>query len=186
MYFIYDCETAGKTKEFSILSLFGYVLDDNLNIIDEIDLKFKHKKYCVDLEALKYNGIDLHEHDKNALDIEECSVTLALFLNKHTRGKNILLTQVGHNIAWDFNFIQETVLRNYSDFFSRHSLDLASLALLLKLTGKLPHDFKISLENLTVYFDINKNGLKLHEAKTDVWVTLQIIKKIVKLLESQK
>ena len=61
-YFIVDAETGGKyAKEHSLLTLYGQILNKNLNVVDEIDLVVKPDDgiYRISADALETNKIDL-------------------------------------------------------------------------------------------------------------------------------
>ncbi len=173
-YFVYDCETGGRTTKYSLLTMYGQILDDSFEPVDEIDIKISSPTYVVEPEALAINQINLINLFKEGNDIATCRQKMSTFLVKHSNFRQEKITQVGHNIYFDMRFVKKNLLPNFDDFFSHHCLDTASTATLLKLMGKLPGDFKISLGNLAKHYQINHDNL--HNAKNDVIVTISVLR----------
>lgn len=178
-YFFHDFETGGFEKT-SILTYYAVVTDENFNKLDEIELFFKPKDgiYKVSAEALAINHIDLIEHSKISEEMEVCKSKLKDFLLKNTNYKSEKLYAAGHNIYFDNNLLKKHVFPEFNEFFFRHNLDTGGLGVLLKIVGKLPSDFNISLVNLAKHYGINSTGA--HNAKVDVLLTIMVLKCIIK------
>lgn len=187
-YFVTDTETGGLTKDFSLLTLYGAILNEDFEIIDEIELKIKpgHRKYVLLPEAMEINKIDIVAHDKEAKLESICADQLKTFLKKHIMlNNNEKLVLGGHNVYFDVMFIEEHLLFDFNDLFSRHRLDTGTLGLLLKLIGKFPQDEKISLENLAKCFGIKFENFA-HDARSDTKVTIEVLKCTLEALKTQK
>ena len=52
VYLAFDCETTGLLSTCNILTSYFVILDDNLNILDELDLKIKHDYYIIFTKSL--------------------------------------------------------------------------------------------------------------------------------------
>lgn len=186
-YFFNDAETGGLTPKQSLLTYYGAITDENFTIIDEIDLKIRPKDgiYRVEAQALAVNKIDIIEHDKVALPIEECRRLFRDFLLKHTKFKNEKLYSAGHNGYYDNAFVSKYLLPDFNDFFSRHCVDTAGLAVLLKGMGRLPKELKISLGSLAEHYGISFLT-HAHDAKSDVRVTIAVLKCMLNDITSRK
>lgn len=186
-YFFNDAETGGLTPKQSLLTYYGAVTDENFDIIDEIDLKIRPKDgiYRVEAAALAVNKIDIIEHDKTALPIADCQKQFRDFLLKHTKFKSEKLHPAGHNGYYDNAFVSKHLLPDFDHFFSRHCIDTACLAVLLKGMGRLPKDMKISLGSLAEHYGISFLT-HAHDAKSDVRVTIAVLKCMLNDLTSRK
>lgn len=189
-YFFYDTETGGPTADTSLLTLYGVVTDKNFNELDSIDLKMEPDDgvYLVKAAALDWNKIDLVEHAKVAVPYSTARAQLSQFLrnNNHNMGMEgeILLHSAGWNNSWDNDVLKKQLLPDFEIFFSRHRLDVAGLAVLLKSMGRLPADFHISLVNLGEHYKLDFLD-RAHDAKSDIWMTLSVLKCMLKDLNLQ-
>jgi DNA polymerase III epsilon subunit-like protein len=177
-----DIETGGVTSDKSLLTAYFVVIDEDLKTVyGELDLKIKPSDgvYNVTAEALEVNKIDLIQHDKEAVTEDKAATMLYEFLDKHAPSGTIKLTPLGHNVAFDINFIKERLTKNFNKFVSYRVLDTSSVCQFLKLTGKVSRDLEGSLEKLAAYFGISLNTL--HNAKDDTWLVVEILKRMVKL-----
>lgn len=179
-YLVHDFETGGL-ENTSVLTYYGAITDEKFNILDEIELNIRPEdgKYIITPEALKINKINIIEHYNNSISKNVCVEKITDFLLKNTKYKSEKLYTVGHNVHFD-NFLLKSHFLNssYSDFFFHHSLDVASIALLLKIVGRLPKDLNISLTNLAKYYKIDTSNA--HESKADVLITIAVLKCITK------
>lgn len=187
-YFFYDTETGGNHTGVSLLTLSGIILDENLNELDDIDLKIKPNDgiYKVEAEALAINGINLVEHDKEAITEREAAAHLRAFLwdwsyERGSKDPKPKITVGGWNTYWDNAFVEKYLLPDFNDLISRHLFDAASIAVLLKNMGLLPRDFHISLKNLAKHYNVEfvKNA---HDAKSDITATVAVVKCMLKQL----
>lgn len=178
-YIIGDLEAGGPELRYSLLSAYFIVLDEDLETVyGELDLKIKPNdgNYLVRGEALEVNGIDLVQHDKEAVTEGKGSTLLYEFLEEHAAKGTVKLMPVGHGIAHDIEFIKEHLTKNWNKFVSYRYLDTGCIVQFLKLTGKVPRDLGGSLKELGEYFDVPMSGL--HTAKGDTLATIEVLRKL--------
>lgn len=186
-HFFYDTETGGCTPKQSLLTFYGVVTDENFDVLDEISFALKPADgiYRIQIEALRVNQINLVEHDKVAISMEHGKVKLRDFLVKNSCYGVHKLHPAGWNIYWDNAIVQKQLLEDFDDFFSRHCLDVAGIAVLLKTMGKLPEGLKLSLSTLAEHYGVNFLT-QAHDAKSDVGVTISVLKCMLRDLKPQK
>lgn len=179
-YFFHDFETGGYENS-SILTFYGVVTDQNFNKIDDIELWIKPDNglYMVEAQALRVNKIDLLAHDKEAQKESVCKDKIRAFIEHFAGGGSEKLYMAGHNVYFDNRLLKDHFFPDdFNKMFFRHNLDTGTLALLLKQVGKLPKDLEISLSNLATHYGLNALGA--HESKTDVWLTIGVLKCMIK------
>lgn len=169
-YFLLDCETGGLRTDFSLLTLSGYVLDEQFQIIDSIDLFVKPDDgmYKLDAKAMEINKIDLVTHDAVAESEMTCRQKMESFLQKHGPER---LTPAGHNVAMDIQFAKK-LLPNFNKYVTHRTYDTATLgkfAFNVGIIGK--SDF--SLRALCEALGINPEGQ--HNAKVDIELTRKVL-----------
>lgn len=184
-YFLCDTETGGLDEtKVSLLTVFGYVLDENLNVVDKIDLAIKPNSglYFLQAAALEINKINIAEHDKVAITETNAANALLIFLNKYKK-----LVFAGHNPDFDKRFLK-VLFKNrtgspyissltWEDLFSSKTLDTAANAQLMKLTGHLPKSNDGSLAQLCQYYKIAQPAS--HTSQGDVESTLTVLKAMI-------
>lgn len=89
------------------------------------------------------------------------------------------MTIVAHNAAFDISFVKKMFndYENqteiiYDNVFSRNAIDTATMALILRLQGKLPFD-RCSLDNILTFYDIDTANKTRHTALYDCTQTAQ-------------
>lgn len=182
-YISLDLEAGGTELKHSLLSAYFVILEEDLQTIcGELDLKIKPDdgNYIVRAEGLGVNGINLVEHNKDAVTESKAGTLLYEFLNKHVPNGTIKLTPVGHGIEHDILFIKEHLTKNFNKFVSYRYLDTGCIIQFLKLTEQVSRDLGGSLEELAKYFEIPIHTL--HSAKDDTLLTLEILKKMRDLI----
>lgn len=181
-YLAFDCETTGLTSKCNILTAYFIILNNNLEKIDELDLKIKHEYYNVYIKALEINKIDLINHDKTAIPILLANDMLIRFLEKYYNDKFIL---IGHNISFDINMILSNKLISIQDFnkyfITEYYLDTFLICKQLKKEKKLNNCQSLSLNKLCHYFNINPSILNInnkmfHNSKYDTLCTIELYK----------
>lgn len=187
-YFIFDCETGGPSPEMSLLTLYGMVLDQNLEPIDSIGLTIKpnNGRYVIRSEAMAVNKIDIVKHDSIAIYEKEAAAQFYNFAFKH--GSQEKMTPIGHNLSMDIDFVKVHLLKDrenstgssWGKFFSYRRIDTASIAQYLIISGKLPNDLDGSLGSLAKYFKLSYDGA--HNAQFDTELTLEVLKKQITLI----
>lgn len=183
MYIAFDCETTGLTNESNLLTVFFIIYDENFVELGSLGIKLRHKYYHVTAKALEVNGINLVEHDKEAIDIRDARINLMLFLNTYYNNKQFVC--IGHNINFDIRFLKSSGLFNYSEFEKYMNpivIDTIVLAQYLKSCKLLGETQSLRLEMLCKHFnitkaDINCNG-SYHSAEYDTRCTVELLKKL--------
>lgn len=177
-YFCFDTEFGGLKKEFSLLTLYGEILDEELNSIDSIDLKIKPENgmYIISPEALQINRINIVEHDKVAISLKEASEAFRSFISRHAISTKLI--PLGHNVSIDVKFAKHHLMQpeEWNKYFSFRKLDTHSIGLFLSMSGFLPKFDSYSLKTMAEFFGLSIDGL--HDAKYDVKTTIEIVKKM--------
>jgi DNA polymerase III alpha subunit (gram-positive type) len=191
-YFLFDCETGGVNPKSSLLTVFGYMLDDKLNPIDKIDLVIKPDNglYILTASSMAINKINIIEHDKVAIKKSEAIKVFNDFCCKHaitSQSEKNRIIPAGHNLAFDIRYVKRNLLKannvegdDWKKFFSYRQLDTAATAQALILAQKLPEDLECSLASLAAHFNLDYTGA--HNAEFDVELTLKILKLLLKLM----
>lgn len=192
-YFLFDCETGGISQRSSLLTLFGYILDDKLNPLDKIDLAIKPDDglYMLTASSMNINKINIIEHDKVAIKKSEAVKVFNDFCCKHAIASHTEKNRIipaGHNLAFDIRYVKRNLLKannlegdDWKRFFSYRQLDTAATAQALILAKKLPEDLECSLASLAAHFNLDYSGA--HNAEFDVELTLKILKLLLELMQ---
>lgn len=184
-YFLFDTETGGFQKEMSLLTLSGFILDENLSILDHIHIKTKPDDgiYKVSARALMVNKIDLCAHEQHAMKLSEAQICFKNFIWKWALANK--LTPVGHNVRFDVKFAKHHLLNEWDRFFERHHIDTASIGKYLSLSGILPKLNGYSLSELAMATNVKVDLKKMHDAEVDAEITLQLLKKMTELTKEK-
>lgn len=187
-YFCFDTELGGLKKEYSLLTLYGQILNEELNVLDEIDLKIKPDDgiYRVSAESLKINGINLVEHDKTAIPLSEASEKFKNFICRHSMNLNQKIIPMGHNISLDIKFAKNYLMNSteWEKHFSYRKIDSHSIAMFLGISGFLPKYNSYSLKVMAEHFKLDTNGM--HDARKDVEITTRLLKLMSNSLKETK
>ena len=188
MYFFVDTETGGLTSECSLLTFDGTLLDENLNVLETIAYKIKPDDgiYHLQAGALKVNKINIQEHDLGATPMSEAkkqferwaSVTI---VEKYS---NPTIIVAGQNVWYDIEMLKKEFCPNWGNYFSRRILDLQPLSILFKAAGLMPAEQRISLSELVKYFNIDIDVENMHRSDVDVFASIEIFKKYIRILQS--
>jgi DNA polymerase III epsilon subunit-like protein len=182
-YFLFDTETGGlDANSVSLFSLYGIILDEKLSLLDSIDLKIKpdNGHYHLDVEAMAVNKINIVEHHKNAITEKLAGTKLREFLFRNSGFASEKLIPSGHNIGrLDIPMGERLIgFEEWNRIFSRRTLDTGTIAQFFVLRGILPETNNCSLKELCEHYRINYTNA--HEAKTDVLLTLEVLKALVR------
>ena len=181
-YLCFDVEAGGVTEDHSLLSAYFVVIDEDLKTIHgELDLLVKPDdgNYIVSAQALEVNKINLIEHDKVAITESKAGQLLYNFLKTHSPD-GPKLTPLGHNIAFDVQFIKKHLLNKaFNQYVSYRMLDTSSIIQLMKLRGTVSRDLAGSLSEIAAYFGISTITNVPHTAKGDTWMVIEILRKIM-------
>jgi DNA polymerase III alpha subunit (gram-positive type) len=182
-YFLFDTETGGIRKEMSLLTLYGHILDDNLNILDTIDLKIKPDDgvYHVNAQGLEINKINIVEHDRIAKPLSEVKTRFKNYICGWSLNQK--LTPIGHNVRFDVKFVKTHLLEDWDRYFDRRHIDTASIGKFLALSGIVPKLKTYSLSEMAQALMINVNEDSRHEAKFDADLTLNVLRNMTQLIK---
>lgn len=174
-YFLFDVETGGLDEaKCSLLTLFGHVLDCDLNVLGSIDLKIKPSNgiYQVVAEGLKMNKIDIVKHDALAITEEAAAFQLENFLREQDVPQTSMIP-TGHNVSLDIRFVSK-MASGFRKLCSHRTMDTAVIGQYLQLIGKIPEDNNGSLAKLCLHYGIDPS--KNHDAQGDVEMTLLLLR----------
>jgi DNA polymerase III alpha subunit (gram-positive type) len=184
-YFLFDTETGGIRKEMSLLTLYGHILDDNLNILDTIDLKIKPDDgvYHVNAQGLEINRINIVEHDRIAKPLSEVKTRFKNYICGWSLNQK--LTPIGHNVRFDVKFVKTHLLEDWDRYFDRRHIDTASVGKFLALSGIVPKLKTYSLSEMAQALMIDVNEDSRHEAKFDADLTLNVLRNMTQLIKGR-
>ncbi len=187
-YFCFDTELGGLKKEHSLLTLYGQVLNEDLNVLDQIDLKIKPNDgiYKVTAEALKINRINIVEHNEMAIPLFLASEKFKNFICRHSININEKIIPMGHNVSIDIEFVKNYLMNpeEWEKHFSHRIIDSHSIAMFLGMSGFLPKYNSYSLKVLAEHYNLDTN--LMHDAKKDAETTAKLIKLMSNKLKETK
>ena len=187
-YVLMDVESGGLSPfSSSLLTIYCAILDENLNILSEVDLKLRPDsgEFQCNSAALAVNGIDLKKHDADPMTIS-CSransILKKLFEMHKPEGR---YTVLGQNISFDLSFVWFHIMNQneWHKYVESAVEDTYKIAKQMKTTGKIPSNQKLKLGLLANYLGISYAG-GLHNAKADSLLTLEVYKHL-KLLKNK-
>jgi DNA polymerase III alpha subunit (gram-positive type) len=187
LYFFIDTETGGLTRECSLLTFDGTLLDENLSIIEKVSYKIKPDDgmYKIHAEAMLVNKIDLLQHNKGAVPLLEVAKQFRAWATniKQNRYPNCEIVVGGQNVWFDIEFLKQTLMPDWSEYFSRRIIDLQSISLLFKAANLIPSKQRISLSEMVKYFEIPISQENMHSSDVDVAASIEIFKKYITLIQ---
>jgi DNA polymerase III epsilon subunit-like protein len=177
MFLAFDVETGGFDPQQHSLLTIGLVAADLEKIHGELELKVKHKKYNVQPRAMEVNGIDLVEHDKEALTPKQVLSSIHAFLDEHfPRLKRI--ETLAHNISFDRGFLEVFCQANGSEgerLGDRLMPRMCTLALGIAMRDSgLIDTRKVTLRDLGAATGIQVEEDDLHQALADARLACQL------------
>ena len=191
-YIAFDTETTGLDANVNnLLTATFIVLNDNLIELDRLNISLKSENYTVNPIAMEVNKIDLINHHNSSKDLIDTKAQLINFLKKNKT--HFYLTPIGHNVAFDIQFIKKLLGNEYNNYFSYNSVDTIVIANFLKMCGKLPERQSVSLSKLSEYYGIVGpvpqrragdevlNDHNFHTSEYDTEITVKLLKKFVEL-----
>ncbi len=182
-YLFVDTETGGlDPARHSLLSI-GLVLGDEGVVRHSLELFLKHDTYVVDDGGMKVNRIDLAKHHEESMEGGTLMAVLDVFLDQFFPCKREPIFLVGHNVAFDREFLQafwKTQGRAFEPRFSHRLIDTHSLAAGLRDAGRLPVE-SLSSTALFAHFGILVPEEQRHTALGDALATFELYWKLVEL-----
>lgn len=161
-FVLIDVETTGfDEKKHQILEV-GMLVIKNMEIVDKLEVKVKHKEYVISEGAMEANKINILEHNKQAIEEKEAAELILKFLNDNKSEEEEGYIVIGQNIGFDIKFLEAMFLRcylikEYRKVISYRNLDLMQLALIKNLEGK------INLEKQDLDHILNKLNIDIPE-----------------------
>jgi exonuclease I len=194
LYLAFDTETGGLSPEDADL-LTGYfaILDEEYNIVEELNLKFKPNNGrlpIAEAQALKINGIDIKAHlaDPETISYDDGKEKLINMLQKYyeKKGKNSNIRPMGYNIlGFDIAWVQKYLMTHseWNHLLHYKSVDTMQAVDFLKRMGWFPPELG-SLNTVVEYLNLPK--LPAHDARNDVLMTISVEKKLKELMRAKK
>ena len=197
--FVLDTETGGlDPNSASLMQIAGVVLHDGEVAYEYQSLVKSHDGVykCNDF-ARKLHGITDEEIEAKGKYPEEIIYDLKLIQENLFDGEP--MTIIAHNAAFDISFLkqmfvdaglemQSTISNNpfdYNNMFSRNAIDTATMALVLRLQGRLDFD-RCSLDNILKFYNIGIDNNVRHSAIYDARQTAKAFLCMFKSLSSNK
>lgn len=184
----FDLETGGLNPEKdTILTAYFGIYNDNLELIDELDLKLKPDdlaQLSCHPEALKVTGINLEQHlqDPKTINYTQGRDLLLGFLGKYKiKGKRRHFRPCGQNLTFDLNFLHNQFISqsDWDKLVHYNPIDTLRILTFLQDIEILPDELG-SLTSLVKHFQIPQ-GLA-HNAKEDVKMTVEVYRKLSELV----
>jgi DNA polymerase-3 subunit epsilon/ribonuclease T len=183
-YLLVDTETGGLEPHLSLLTATFLCLDENRTIVDKLELFIRPDDdvYKVQAIALKVNGINLVEHNKEAISESEAKEIFLAFVQKHT-SKDKKLKFISQSTAYDLKWLQAKFLPidEWETYFDRRPIDTQSTAVFLQDAGILPQTLSCGLQSLCEYFCIEVKDV--HTATGDCMMTLALYLRLLELVK---
>jgi DNA polymerase-3 subunit alpha len=184
-YLCTDAETGGTATKNSLLTAYFAVMDENKGVIDELQFKLKPKvgtTYNCNPEALRHNGINLQEHDANAIPMEEGTALLIDFLARHSGAFKLI--PLGQNVSFDFRFYYEHLLpkAEFLKYCTEDVEDTLKIAQDLRKSGRLALP-SLKLGVMCEHFDIQLANA--HSEKDDAIATAMLHTRLVALRDGK-
>lgn len=188
----FDTETGGLNhKKADVLTAYFAMLDEDLRIVDELDLKLKpdDRLPIADAGALRVNGIDLRKHleDPETITYSEAKKKLVAFLKKYHKktGRYNNIRPLGQNVQFDIDFVQEYLLpkEEWDSLFHYSKIDTKDRTDFLKDAKWFPEDLG-SLGSVVDYLGLPKRAA--HNAKEDTLMMIDVHKKLIEIVKGKK
>ena len=176
-----DTETGGLDSEKHDLLTIGLVVWENMQILDELELKISRESYRAEESALKVNGINLKQLEKEGINEKEVINQLLYFVKKNF-GENKNFVVAGHNINFDKDFLKKFLKDNYinwSNHFGYRTIDTMTLLLFVYLQGKTEGRRLGKLDDAIQHFNLDPE--ERHTALCDARVTARLFEKLLML-----
>lgn len=174
-----DVESGGLDTSKSLLTAYLVILDKDMNIVDELDLRIKPNDgiYHLAAEAMAVNGIDIIKHDAESITASDAATSIYNFLEKNNPKGMVKLIPIGHNVVFDIEFICAHTLskKSWQKYCSYRTLDTGTISQFLIERGELP-DMKASLGTLAAHFGIE---FVAHTAKGDTLACVEVMKRFL-------
>ena len=183
-YLFLDTETGGLDLDRHSLLSIGLAVGDDGVLRDSLELLLRHEPYVVSAGGMAVNRIDLVQHHQAALEPEAALAAFDAFCLRHFPDRGPI-TLVGHNVAFDRNFLAVFFAqqgRPLEPRISHRIIDTHSLAAALRDAGRLTLE-SLSSSALFQYFGIVIPEEKRHTALGDALGTFELYWKLVEVVK---
>ncbi len=182
-FLLIDAETTGYDEKKNQILEIGVLIIKDRKVVVDTNITIKHKEYTITASAMSANKIDIVEHEKNALTIEEAGTLLLNFFKENMESEDAYIV-IGQNVDFDLRFLEAMFLKigrikEYREYVSYRKLDIMQLALIKNLEGKLNIE-KQDLDTLLRTLEINIPEDR-HRALTDCYLEFEVLKKLLNL-----
>lgn len=189
-FILVDLETTGFSKDKHQILEAGILVIKNNKVIDDMEIKIKHKEYVLTSGAMASNKINIIEHEEMAVYEEEACKSILEFLKKNLTS-DIGFIVIGQNVQFDIGFIENMFLRNklikdYRNLVSYRNIDIMQLAILKNIEGKIELESQ-SLDSILEALNIDENCIpnhttaKRHRALADCYLEYEAYIKLINL-----
>ena len=183
-FILIDAETTGFDEKKHQLLEIGILVIKDLKIIDEFEVKIKHREYTIISKAMEANKINILEHNEQAIEEKEAAELILKFLNDNKAEEEEGYIVIGQNVGFDIKFLEAMFLRcylikEYRKVVSYRNLDLMQLALIKNIEGKInleKQDLDHILSKLNIEIPENR-----HRALIDCKLEYEVMIKLLNL-----
>lgn len=188
----FDSETGGlDPDQVDMLTFYMAIIDQDLNVLDEVDLKLKPdgRLPIAEAQALAVNKIDIRKHleDPNTVTYSQGKEKLKAMLAKYSKkvGRTLNIKPLGYNVPFDEGFTFKHLMprAEWMKFMHYKRVDVMERVDFLKECDWFPSEIG-SLGTVVDYLQIPKRAA--HNAKEDTLMTIDVYKKLLEIMKSKK
>lgn len=189
-FLCFDFETGGLDPDkHSIFTGFFAVLDQDLSIIDELDLKFKPEEgedYVYEQQAIDVTGINPNslKRDPESVTYSVGTEMLMRFISKWSAGGKKRIRPLGQNVSFDIGFAKKLVgADKWESKVHYRAADTSTAVTFLKDAGWFPSDIG-GLASVARFLKVKSR--KAHDAKEDVLMTIDVYKALLSFMNEKR
>jgi DNA polymerase-3 subunit epsilon len=179
-----DTETTGTLPDKNGIIQIAGIVEINETVKEEFNFKVKpFESQIIEDAALAVNGITREQIAEFPEPVEVYNKVLAIFdkyINRYN--KQDKFDMVGHNVQFDYSFLNEWFLRNGNKYLYAYinygRIDTVGLSAALRSTGLMKVE-NLKLASVAKHFSIELNA---HDAMSDVRVCRDIYYRFTELL----
>lgn len=187
-----DTEGGGIGPNYSLLSAYFAVFrmnDDGYDTLSSLSLLLKpdeingKSEYLIQGEALRVNGINIGEHDLNAIQYKEAKPIIYNWLNDNF-GLYDKLVPIGHGVQRDIELITKYTIseKSWINFVDPRVIDTISLCKFAQAVGFFPEGISISLSKIVKSIGIEIDEKLIHTAEYDVTMNIELFNHLYRKL----
>jgi len=191
MYIALDAEMGGIDLKYSLLTVYFRILNKDFEFVDDLYLRLKpdNGDYVLTARGMEVNQINLIEHDKTAITYMDGKDVLRKWMYGISQMPGYQrMDPLGHQVDGDVRHVWDKLMarEKWESYVSYRKLDTSSVAKFLRDRKVIPSETDGpegvggSLSSLAEFFGVKPVG-QLHDAKTDVLLTVEVYKKMLKV-----